>query len=255
MTRFLKTICQILCVTYVLGLYSALAQADSFVIGSPHLEGLVNKDGRSGLLVKAVKEIFTRAGHQAVIKVFPSKRMPELLRQGEIDFVMPVLEIEMHDYTELKAKRSLPFIFRRDFVFVKKGRNVPTSVKDLEGFTLAATRGYGLDPRIKAEETIRYFITNSDEAAVKMVAKGRVDAYISDEFVVNQAIQKAGIEPLAHNPKKPLFTYGAALVTHHKSPVAALNRINRVIKEMWTDGTMKALLPFNNVEDFKPHAS
>ncbi len=42
----------------LLVLSSPVALADTFRIASPHLEGLVNKDGRSGMLVEAVTDIF-----------------------------------------------------------------------------------------------------------------------------------------------------------------------------------------------------
>ncbi|MCK7615388.1 substrate-binding periplasmic protein [Roseibium sediminicola] len=239
----------LLCI--LLGLSSPHALADTFRVASPHLEGLVNEDGVSGMLIGAVTEIFRKAGHTVEFSVVPSRRVPVLLRQGEVDFAMPILEIEMFEYQDFNTTRTLPMIFRRDFVFVREGMPIPHKPEELRGKTLAATLGYGLDPTILEDKDITITYTNSDHSAVSMVDRGRVDAYLSDEFVVRQAMKKAGIDSLIHDPEKPMFVYGAALVGSQPRAVLLIETLNDAISAMWRDGSLQQHLPFNNVEDFE----
>ncbi|WP_420414820.1 substrate-binding periplasmic protein [Roseibium sp.] len=244
-----------ICLTISLLLSVPIAMADTFRVASPHLEGLVSKDGQSGMLVRAVTEIFERTGHSVEISVVPSRRVPVLLKTGKVDFGMPILEIEMSEYETFSTERSVPMIFRRDFVFVRKGNAIPKTAKNLRGKTLAATLGYGLDPAILQDPDIKISYTDSDLSAVQMVDLGHADAYISDEFVVLQAMKKAGIDTLIHNPERPMFVYGAALVAATPKAFEILPDLNGTIRGMWSNGMMQTLLPFNNIDDFRTYVS
>jgi len=142
-----------------------------------------------------------RADLDLDIRLYPKKRALNLFQAGAVDALVPHSSAGV----ELPAYKSLPILIKRDFVFVREGSPVPTSVRDLEGQLIGLTAQYAYAEILTSNPGIRFSrAPNSDLENIKMVSAGRFDGAVIEERSGLTAIAEAGVSNIIYDPASPI---------------------------------------------------
>lgn len=195
-----------------------------------------------GLYPLIVQAVFARLGEPLSIQAMPWKRA--LLRgaAGEVGIAgiyQNAERLQVFDY-------SAPIFEERLLLYVHRERPLPfRGIEDLHGKRIGVIRGWSYTEefdqaartgQIDAQEG------SSDEANLRKLASGRLDAVIAIELAGQRLLTHAGLEqleplpqPLSINPTYLVFARAAG-------QQELLQRFDRTLAEMRQDGSLQRLI-------------
>lgn len=195
-----------------------------------------------GLYPLMLQAIFARVGEPLEIRPMPWKRA--LLRgaSGELGIAgiyQNARRLEVFDYSAPLFEEKLLLYVRKDRPFAFR------QLADLQGKTIGVIRGWSYteafdqavrEGRVQTEEG------SADEANLRKLASGRLDAVLAIELAGQHIIQRPGLEnlvaleqPLSINPTYLVFAKQA-------QQQELLQRFNRALHDMQQDGSLQVLV-------------
>lgn len=210
-----------------------------------------NKKGKSkGIFYDVLTEAFKRMNIPLKNELYPWSRTQKLVENGYGDGMVTI-------YTPRRQKifqATAPIVVVHEHVFTN--RNNPRlneilnvrSISDLQKFIIVDTEGSGWSKEnLKGMKVIW---VPTAESALNMVALGRADIYLLNEFsgpyFIMEQIKKGN--PLQDKLKEivmgnyPVAMMNYRLLIRKDSPyVGIISRFNEVLKQMHQDGTYKKI--------------
>ena len=204
--------------------------------GYPPFTFCNDKNHVVGFDVDVSKEVAKRLGVEAKIVVTEWNGIINGLQSKSYDGILGSMSV-----TEERAAAvnfSIPYYYSRCRVIVRKGSPLKDPNKDLLGKGIGVAKGttFENDAKVLGAGNIRLY--EDDEQTLMALQKGAVDAAISDEIVGIYLAKRKNltIEPIG----EPLRTEKIA-VAFRKGEDSLLLHVNKVLKAMQDDGTLRLL--------------
>lgn len=168
----------------------AVAQAPLAVVTYPipvHVE-----NANRGLFIDLVKTVASEAGVPIRISVQPPPRALHNFAGGTQAMLFPALDVLFPvDATIVRSKEAIDC--KEDFVFTRQGTPRLTSLEDLKGRRVGVTRGYPYAREVNDGELFIVEPASTDEANLKKLVAGHIDAFILDEKTGIHALEATGL--------------------------------------------------------------
>lgn len=198
-----------------------------------------------GLATDLVTRALVRAGYATQFEQVPWARALQGLGEGRYDVLVNAWFSD--DRTHL-GQFSAPYLINSIRLLQHKGANVTFKGKleSLHGQSVGVVRGYAYSPPFDADEAIEKVPVHNFSMAVRMLAVGRVNLTVEDEYVaryylmqespkVRNAVEFVG-QPLSENTLHILVSLKNP---QHEQIVAGFDR---AIAAMKADGSYGRLL-------------
>lgn len=159
-----------------------------------------------------------------------------LLETGRIDTISN--QISISDERKAKYLFSEPYVIDGVQITVKKGNDSISSVKDLEGKTVAVNLGSNFEQVLRQYDTDNKInIKTYDTGIEQDVVLGRSDAFVMDRLSALTRIQKSGLPlQLAGEPFEIIENAWPFLKNEKGEQLQAMT--NKTLDEMRADGTL-----------------
>jgi ABC-type amino acid transport substrate-binding protein len=192
------------------GLFMTSAIAGPYIAGGAQWKPYAyeDKDGYlTGVSVDIARRVMTLANLDVTFVTYPVNRLQSMLKKGEVDINFADALI----WNNAEERRR--FVFSKPYSTVKEHLyflvDHPArgqSIGQMEHLTIGMVRGYNywaLDPAIDKHRMSR-LETSQDEALIKLLQSGRVDAIAMVDDIFDELISSEKLDP-------SLFTQGARL--------------------------------------------
>lgn len=242
---FMLLIFSVLYTPYAVNADNKLAPPLTVEFYHVYIPGLLEKDGKTGALAEAIYEIGNRANIKFVMLNVPVKRQDRALLGDKVVVAGPALDVLETEDVSFSLRTSLPIAYRRDFAFVRKGTTIPASIEATKTMKLVTSPTTSLPPPIAQLHGSNILETHSDQSAITLLSKGRVDLWVNDETSTLAALAGSGVNNITYNPDTPLHEWPARMLFSKACDDALIERIDAAIQSMIDDGTMHRLLPNN----------
>jgi len=228
----------------LLGCGAMLARAETLIaIDNANPPFMYQHQGQpQGLYPQMLQAIFARLGEPLQIQPMPWKRA--LLRGagGEVGIggiYRNAERIKVFDY-------SAPIFEERLMLYVHQDRPfVFGQVGDLHGKRIGVIRGWSYTEDFDQAARSGQILAqegSSDEANLRKLASGRLDAVVAIELAGQRLLQLPGLEHLTALPQ-PLSINPTFLVFAKQADQGALlQRFNQVLQDMRKDGSLRHLV-------------
>ncbi|MEP2704635.1 MAG: transporter substrate-binding domain-containing protein [Roseibium sp.] len=202
---------------------------------------------QKGEFIELIRSAAKRADLELNIQLFPKKRALSLFLNGKVDALVP----HSSAGKDLPSYKSMPILTKRDFVFVRRGMPIPTSVEELEGLRIGLTTQYAYPKALTSNTKIEFSrAPNSDLANIKMLSLGRFDGSIIEERSGLQAISAAGVTDIVYDKSQPINEL-LVWIMFSKTECGLYYRvkINSEFLAMKTDGEWNSIKGLSGSED------
>lgn len=161
---------------------------------------LMVEDREQGVFVELFHAVALRSGEQFEFEVYPTQRVLKLFGDGEIDGFFPGLDITAGE----KSAKSSVFYTKTDFAFIRQGTPAIKTLADLEGKLVGLTKGYPYSADLLNNTNITLEYADSDVLNMKKLAKGRLDAFVVEEYSGLKALKESDVTDVVYDPQSPL---------------------------------------------------
>ncbi len=197
-----------------------------------------------GLATDLVSTALKRAGYDSEYLEVPWARAIRGLQQSQYDIIISAW------YSEERASFGLfsePYLSNRIRLIRRKGSEIGyRHLDDLYPYRIAIVRDYAYDPAFDTDARLNKVDVRSFEVAANMLAAGRVDLAVEDEYAAGFHFSRslrslrAGLEFVS----PPLSENGLHILVRRSLENAAqiVEGFNRAIEEMKADGTYEQVI-------------
>lgn len=181
---------------------TALAESPLPVVTYPipvHVES-----ANSGLFIDLAKAAADEAGLPIRISVQPPPRAIQNFSSGSHAMLFPALDVLFPaDATIVRSQEAIDC--KEDFVFTRVGTPKLTSLEDLADHRVGITRGYPYAREVSDGKLFVVEPANSDEANLRKLVAGHIDAFILDEKTGVNALEATGLtEKVQYDRNRPV---------------------------------------------------
>lgn len=156
---------------------------------------IVAGSGFSGLHHQILAALLTETGLQASIMIGPYGRLKETLEQKQADLAVGL------DSTQWTGPVIAVGEFHRvQYQLLPHRASGIHTMETLAGKTIGIARGAYYDPRIHDDPTVRTFIMTDPFQGVRMLARGRLDAVASSNYLLAYALRQKGLKAQSFAP-------------------------------------------------------
>jgi ABC-type amino acid transport/signal transduction systems, periplasmic component/domain len=200
---------------------------------------------QGGLLTEVVQRAFKAVGLSYEVRFMPWKRGYDGVVAGKFLGTFPYVRTPER---EAEVLYSDPMLEVRQIVYLYERSPMEfRSPQDFKGRSVCAPVGYALPMELTALVATGELTRESPAdlpACVRMVASGRVDAFIIDEFTGQAAVAKAAVQNDIRAAVQPYARVGQHLVVSRTNPEAAavLAAFNTGLKKLKDSGTLQAIV-------------
>lgn len=182
------------------------------------------------------------------ISVFPWTRCQLLVKSGEYDMMLTIPTPERLEYSVTTKK---PVWLKKRLIYTYAGHpkmeefnsiNGLKAVKE-KGYTILSYLGNGWAERNLERAGIPIIYSNEVEGMYKMLARRRADIIIEEPSIARPSINRLNLNT------KIIVTRGVGatsnfnfLIGKKSQHVGILETLNRIVNEMWEDGTIKEII-------------
>lgn len=201
-----------------------------------------------GIDVEIVTLVMDRIDHPYVIECIPWKRALSSIKSGKVDALFSAYKTSEREAFAIYM--NSPTHLSIFSVFVPKGKAFSFNrLEDLYGKTVGITGGYSVNPEFdKARLAGRFKVQelSSADSGLKMLARGRLDAYVNGKHVGLFTARNLGItdmiEPLdrpLHEPKPAYLLFSKASNLRNKDQL--ISEMNQALDLLWKSGEVDQL--------------
>lgn len=190
-----------------------------------------------GLVIDYLRTLSIELGIAIEFKPLIWNDALDLLSNGETD----LCDMYKSEERSKKFLFSNPIYYQRGAILVRKSENLITSVEDLEGKTIAGSKGDYIFEYIDNEfENVTGIETADLQEAIELLTDDRIDAVLGDESVMNYFITKAQLKNEYIILDDYLYEREAVLAVH-KDNSKLLNILNKAINNLNKKKTMELI--------------
>jgi len=200
--------------------------------------------GPRGIIGDTLQEISRQTGHDIKVVVLPWVRALEWVRTGKIDAITPIFKTaareEFLDFPPVPlATMDLVLMARKNMI------QRELSLEEMTGLSILKVRKVSLGDkfdRLEAKGNLDLFEANTTAAAVKMLAAGRGDIFVTQKVIAAYAAKRAGVSRALAVIGKPFDRGDAYLAFSKKSPHReAKNDVFKSLQSLYSDGYVRAV--------------
>ncbi|WP_426151555.1 substrate-binding periplasmic protein [Pseudomonas sp. DC3000-4b1] len=208
----------------------------------PPFVGASLKDG--GLATAIVRAALERAHYQVTFEEAPWARALKGIEEGRYDVLVDAW------YSDERARIgrfSAPFLTNRLRFVALRGSDISVArgLSALYPYSIAVVRGYAYTPEFDNDSQLKRVPVQSFQAALSMLAAGRVQLALEDEYVADYllALQPVTVRDKLKLLDPPLAENGLRILVSLKRPDygAIAEAFNQAIAAMRADGSLQAL--------------
>lgn len=220
-------------VSFLVSWSAAHAAADLVTFPIPvHVESETR-----GLFIEVTREIAKTSGDAINIKVMPPPRAVHSYTEGSAAGLFPALDINFAPGQAItRTAESLDC--KEDFVFTRKGTPFLKSLDDLKGKRIGITRGYPYAREVTDNKSYTVEAAPSDEANIKKLIAGHLEAFVLDEKTGIKAFEALGLSAqMQYDPKQPVSRQDVFYAFQNTADGKALaDRFSQALAKMKADG-------------------
>lgn len=190
-----------------------------------------------GLFIELTREIVKSTGEEVNIKVMPPPRAVHGYMDGSFAGLFPALDINFAPGQAItRSAESLDC--KEDFVFTRKGAALLKSLGDLKGKRVGITRGYPYAREVTDNKSYTVEAAPSDEANIKKLVAGHLDAFVLDEKTGIKAFEALGMAgQMQYDPKSPVSRQDVYYAFQNTAAGKALAaQFSQALAQMKADG-------------------
>lgn len=217
-------------------------------VGTGHWAPYVEQSAADGgALVRLLRAVLAEAGYDMKLSYYPWDRNILLLRQGQLDLLLPY---SCGPQRLVYALCSDPLTYGEMVLFHHRSQSLDwQAINDLKGLRIGTTLGYSygetFDRAVEAGE-LTTEVGRNEETSFRLLAYRRLDAYVQDRAVGYHTLrQMAPIEnvyELTHHAR-PINREALRVMARRDDPDAQtiINRINTVLARLMEAGDLERL--------------
>lgn len=207
-----------------------------------------------GLATDIVRTALQRAGYQTVYEQVPWARAMHGIAEGRNDVL---INAWFNEERTRVGQFSGEYLVNRVRFLKRKDSNIDTSnLAQLHKYIIAVVRGYAYYPAFDNDPALRKVPVHSFSMAANMLAAGRVDLALEDEFVARYSLANEPEEVRNHVEFLPdsLSENSLHILVSLKNPKHAqiVAGFDREIAAMKADGTYDELLRLHGLMPVAP---
>lgn len=195
----------------------------------------------TGFDVEVWQEIGKRLNREIEFVTSDFSGLFGMLDVGQIDTIAN--QITVTDARIEKYQFTKPYVYYGAQLITKGDREDISDLESLKGKKVAVSLGSNYEEMVKAFDVngeIEVITYDSGPGAYQDVALGRVDAALNDRLALLSVINESGLDlKLAGQPIEEMFNAFPFVFDEENEKLIV--EIDKVIEEMYVDGTMKAL--------------
>lgn len=197
-----------------------------------------------GLATSIVTAALTRAGYASNVEQVPWARALMGIGEGRYDILVNTW---YNDSRTRLGAFSEPYLTNR--IRLLRPQNKPLSYRrlaDLYDYSIAVVRDYAYSPGFDSDARLHKVAVRNFSSAVRMLAAGRVDLTVEDEFVARYSLQRETkeVREAVTFVEPPLGENNLHILVSLKHPEhrQIVERFDRAIAAMKADGSYARLL-------------
>lgn len=207
-----------------------------YVILTSAAPPFVSENGKSGIAVDIVKEIFKRSKMEYEFKTMPLARALDQAEKKENHCVLPVQRSQEKETT---YRWISPVLVTQSALFSKGGSPVPLSVlTDAKEMSVGVLRGSDEEQYLKGVGFPKIQEANDELNNAKKLDSKRMSLWATDSILGPYYAQKAGISVKQEVVFRSTLR---ALACHIAMPENVVESLSESLKQMYNDGTVKKI--------------
>lgn len=221
---------------------SALANV---IIYAEEIPGIHQQDGM-GVYDLIIKETVVKA-RRGALNILPPARAYKIFANCQNCCLSPANKNpEFYDFGE-NIMQTEPMNLAKLYIFVRQGQAAIYRLEDLKDKHVGIRHGmpYGKSveqARLKTKSVYKI------ESNIKMLNKGRIDAFLAYVPDAYQVFRTLGIKPYPHDVAHPVVVHSERLVCRGVE-VEFITLFNKQLKQLKTSGRLKRILGENYIID------
>lgn len=196
----------------------------------------VSEDGKSGISIDIVKEMFKRSNIEYQFKTTPLARALDQAAKKKEVCVVPIQRSQERETT---YKWISPILVTQSSLFSPKDSKLDLSVLiDAKDMTIGALRGSDEEEYLQGSGFKKVQTANDELNNAKKLEKNRIALWATDSILGPYYAQKAGF-----TVKQQLVFRSTlrALACHIDTSDETVDKLTSSLKEMYSDGTVKKI--------------
>lgn len=192
-----------------------------------------------GFDVEVVTEVFERAGIDVEVRFLPWKRVIAVAKKGVIaGMVSCSYQKEREEYLLFSDEISKS---RRSFATVVGNVLGPMNTfEDAKGKMIVVTSGHGTEKELVKKDVV-HESSFTDQASIKMLINGRVDAFYSSRELMQFLAKEMGVSDKLEYHDVSSKSVHLCLTKKWQGADALMSKFNKTLKEVKADGTYEAI--------------
>lgn len=223
----------------------------------PWMEGVAGHTPTGGLFITITQEVFSRAGLDYEITLFPFKRVIAYIHSGKADVMLMVSKTEERE----RFVRFTDPVFKDPYFLYYSSQRFHhfqwQTWEDLSPYTLGAVSDFNYGQvftQAVKQQSIQVQYVSNDRLNLRKLVGGRVDFIILNERNARRLLLEQ--PELAHQIKrsdKVLYESHYPFGFSKKSIfISKITEINAIIKDLSEDGTLEKILSESNALSESP---
>jgi polar amino acid transport system substrate-binding protein len=219
----------------LLATFSANCWSQYVILISP-APPFISEDGKSGISIDIVKEIFKRSKQSYEFKTMPLARALDQAANKANHCVLPVQRSQEKETT---YRWISPVLVTQSALFSNASSPVPLSVlTDGREKSIGVLRGSDEEQYLKGNGFPKVQEANDELNNAKKLGSNRVDLWATDSILGPYYAKKAGVSVKQEVAFRSTLR---ALACHIDMPENVVESLSNSLKEMYGDGTVKKI--------------
>lgn len=197
-----------------------------------------------GLATELVTTVLSRAGYASAVEEVPWARALMGLGEGRYDVLITTWYSEPRTHL---GEYSRPYLSNRIRLLKRKGEALDVGqLADLYPYSIAVVRDYAYTAAFDGDRQLHKVPVRNFSSALKMLAAGRVDLTVEDEYVARYLLQREppAVRDAVEFVAPPLGQSSLHILVSLKNPQhrQIVEAFDRAIDAMRADGSYDRLL-------------
>ena len=189
---------------------------ETLVVAAKQIRGIIDSPD-SGLFVTMLRAIEKTSDMHFDILVLPPARAVHMFETGSADILLP--------HPHKPSAFAKPFYVKKSYIFYQCGSEPVRAYGDLNGRTVALTRGYQYDYEEIRRHTREIVTVSSDDIALRMLNQKRVDTVVGEEASFNAIISEEGLDHVCYDKDALVDASQVYLMFSHRKPLEQAERL------------------------------
>ena len=221
--------------------FAVSAQSAGGSIAAMEIDGLYQKDGK-GLYDQIVAAATKNGGQALPVKVVHPNRAFKEFESGKVACISPANTNPAFYSFKFETVESASMTTAKVYIFTKTGSKPITDLAELKGKKVGIRSGMPYGNKVEGAG-LNLVKAKTDEANVKKLNAGRIDAFLAYTPDMLTLFQNMGIEPLSYDESRPIAVHeDTVLCRKDKGGDQIVANFNAGFKKIESSGELNKIL-------------